>query len=321
MVPRDRRRVYDVHRAIELLADDDSLLELRPSFAPGMVTALARLEGRPSASWPTTRCIRPAPSTAPRRQGGPVPPAVRRLRSPRGLAGRHTRVHGGTRGGGDGAGAPREPHVRRRLVAHRAALHRHSAQGLRVRCAGHGRGSFHRPLFTVAWPTGELGGMGLEGAVRLGFRRELDAIEDPDERDAASRPWSSAPTSTARHSTWRPLRNRRRDRSGADPEPHRAHAGLGRRRRTGLGLAFGCGGVGEAPVRRHLVSRLPDQVSRPTSRRKDWVCTTRPVRTFGSPAHRMQAVSVMSSMLSVSLWARSRVPLPVWPPGSWGRPR
>ena len=46
-------------------------------------------------------------------------------------------------------------------------------------------GGFHQPLFTVAWPTGELGGMGLEGAVRLGFRRELDRIEDPGEREAA----------------------------------------------------------------------------------------------------------------------------------------
>ncbi len=46
-------------------------------------------------------------------------------------------------------------------------------------------GSFHRPIFTVAWPTGELGGMGLEGAVRLGFRRELEAIEDPVAREAA----------------------------------------------------------------------------------------------------------------------------------------
>ena len=46
-------------------------------------------------------------------------------------------------------------------------------------------GGFHRPIFTVAWPTGELGGMGLEGAVRLGFRRELEAIADPDEREAA----------------------------------------------------------------------------------------------------------------------------------------
>ena len=47
VVPPDRRRVYDVRRALELLADEGSVLELRPSFAPGMVTALARLEGRP----------------------------------------------------------------------------------------------------------------------------------------------------------------------------------------------------------------------------------------------------------------------------------
>jgi acetyl-CoA carboxylase carboxyltransferase component len=46
-------------------------------------------------------------------------------------------------------------------------------------------GSFKAPLFCVAWPTGEVGGMGLEGAVRLGFRRELEAIEDADERERA----------------------------------------------------------------------------------------------------------------------------------------
>ena len=44
-------------------------------------------------------------------------------------------------------------------------------------------GSFKAPLFCVAWPTGELGGMGLEGAVRLGYRNELAAIEDDDERE------------------------------------------------------------------------------------------------------------------------------------------
>jgi acetyl-CoA carboxylase carboxyltransferase component len=43
-------------------------------------------------------------------------------------------------------------------------------------------GSFHAPDFTVAWPTGEIGGMGLEGAVRLGFRKELAAVADPAER-------------------------------------------------------------------------------------------------------------------------------------------
>ena len=46
-------------------------------------------------------------------------------------------------------------------------------------------GGFKAPLFTVAWPTSEFGAMGLEGAVRLGMRRELEAIEDPQERDKA----------------------------------------------------------------------------------------------------------------------------------------
>ena len=45
-------------------------------------------------------------------------------------------------------------------------------------------GSFKAPLFCVSWPTGEFGGMGLEGAVRLGFRKELEAIDDPAQRDA-----------------------------------------------------------------------------------------------------------------------------------------
>ena len=46
-------------------------------------------------------------------------------------------------------------------------------------------GSFHAPLFTIGWPTAEFGGMGLEGAVRLGFRKELEAIADIDERETA----------------------------------------------------------------------------------------------------------------------------------------
>jgi acetyl-CoA carboxylase carboxyltransferase component len=43
-------------------------------------------------------------------------------------------------------------------------------------------GGFHEPMLTVAWPSGEFGGMGLEGAVRLGYRKELEAIADPQER-------------------------------------------------------------------------------------------------------------------------------------------
>ena len=48
-------------------------------------------------------------------------------------------------------------------------------------------GSFKAPRFCVAWPTGEFGGMNLEGAVQLGQRRELEAIDDPAERERAFR--------------------------------------------------------------------------------------------------------------------------------------
>jgi acetyl-CoA carboxylase carboxyltransferase component len=45
-------------------------------------------------------------------------------------------------------------------------------------------GSFLNPVYAASWPTGEFGGMGLEGAVRLGFKKELDAQEDPEKRQA-----------------------------------------------------------------------------------------------------------------------------------------
>jgi acetyl-CoA carboxylase carboxyltransferase component len=53
-------------------------------------------------------------------------------------------------------------------------------------------GSLHEPLLTVAWPTAELGPMGLEGAVRLGFRRELEALADPSEREERVREMTDA---------------------------------------------------------------------------------------------------------------------------------
>ena len=45
-------------------------------------------------------------------------------------------------------------------------------------------GGFHAPVFTAAWPSGEFGGMGLEGAVRLGYRKELDAVPEGPAREA-----------------------------------------------------------------------------------------------------------------------------------------
>ena len=104
-------------------------------------------------------------------------------------------------------------------------------------------GSFKAPLFTVAWPTGEFGGMGLEGAVKLGYRNELAAIEDPAERDeAVRRDGRRAPTSTARPlNTATLLRDRRRHRPGrlAPLDHHRAPRRR-RRRRAATGKKRPC---------------------------------------------------------------------------------
>ena len=65
-------------------------------------------------------------------------------------------------------------------------------------------GSMHEPLLTVGWPTAELGAMGLEGAVRLGFRRELEAIADEAEREARIEEMIERAHEHARRSTRRP---------------------------------------------------------------------------------------------------------------------
>src|SRR5208283_2267098 len=59
-------------------------------------------------------------------------------------------------------------------------------KGYRLGAQAMAGGSFKAPFFTVAWPTGEFGGMGLEGAVKLGYRNELAAIEEPDKRKELS---------------------------------------------------------------------------------------------------------------------------------------
>ena len=108
-------------------------------------------------------------------------------------------------------------------------------------------GGFHAPFFTVSWPTGEFGGMGLEGSVRLGYRKELEAIADPEERKTyyARRSPSSMPT--ARRS-----RSPRCSRSTTSSTPPTRGAGSWRgcarcrsrkraRRRSGPGSMRGSG--------------------------------------------------------------------------------
>ncbi|MCU0264930.1 MAG: biotin carboxylase [Actinomycetia bacterium] len=186
VVPLNRREAYDVRRVVELLADTGSLLELRPAFAPGMVTALARIEGHPLG----------VIANSSRHMAGAI------TSDGADKAARFLQLC-------DAFGLPvlslcDTPGIMVGPDAEKTALVRHAARlfvagaNLRVPFVtvvlrkGYGLGamamaggSFHVPLATVAWSMAEVGGMGLEGAVRLGFRKELAAIDDETERTAA----------------------------------------------------------------------------------------------------------------------------------------
>ena len=106
-------------------------------------------------------------------------------------------------------------------------------------------GSLHEPLLTVAWPGAHLGPMGLEGAVRLGLRKELEAIADDDEREERVRQATAAAQENAKAlNAAADVRDRRRDRSRRHPQPHRRDSGGGRVARTT---------AARSAVRRHLV--------------------------------------------------------------------
>ncbi len=115
----------------------------------------------------------------------------------------------------DGPGPALQPAVRHRGQPHRALLHHRGAQGVRARGPGHGRRELPRPRSSW-WPgrAASSGGMGLEGAVRLGFRRELEAVDDPRSGRPCSSTWSNGPTATGRRQCGLRLRDRRRHRSG-----------------------------------------------------------------------------------------------------------
>jgi acetyl-CoA carboxylase carboxyltransferase component len=184
-VPEHRKTIYDVRAVVHGLADDGSVLELRGGFGAGMVTALARFEGTPLG----------IVANDPAHLGGAID------RDAADKAARFLRLcdaHGlpvlllcDTPGFMVGPDAERDAQVRHfsRMFVTAAAMT--VPFGTVVLRKGYGLGaqamaggSFRAGLFTLSWPTGEFGGMGLEGAVRLGFRRELEAIEDDDERAA-----------------------------------------------------------------------------------------------------------------------------------------
>lgn len=188
VVPEGERRAYDVAPIIQTLCDEDSVTWLRPSFAPELATALGRIEGR------TVGLI----ANDSRHVAGAITAdaadkAARFLQlcDAHGFAVVSLVDTPGMMVGPEAETTGLVRHTSRVLVAG-ASLSVPMIGVIVRRAYGLGAqamlgGSTHEPLMTLAWPGAHLGAMGLEGAVRLGLRKELEAIEDDGEREARVR--------------------------------------------------------------------------------------------------------------------------------------
>ena len=184
LIPTNRKRIYDVRKVIETLLDD--VLELRRGFGLGMVTALARQGGKPLG----------VIANDPSHLGGAIDAHA---------ADKATRFMQlcdafdlpilflcDTPGFMVGPAAERTATVRHFARMFLTGANLSVPIGTIVLRKGYGLGAqamagggFKAGIFCVGWPTSEFGGMGLEGAVRLGMRRELEAIDDQQERERA----------------------------------------------------------------------------------------------------------------------------------------
>ncbi len=184
IIPERRRQIYDVRLVLDGLFDEDSVLELRRGFGAGIVTSLARVDGRALG----------VVANHPPHLGGAID-ADGADKAARFMAlcdafELPILFLCDTPGFMVGPAAERTATVRHFARMFLAGANLTVPCGTIVLRKGYGLGAqamagggFKAPLFTVGWPTSEFGGMGLEGAVRLGMRRELEAIEDPAERE------------------------------------------------------------------------------------------------------------------------------------------
>lgn len=185
LIPENRRRAYDVRKIIKVLADRGTFMEIRPQFGLGMVTGLLRIEGHPFGLI-ANNCMHTAGAI----EADDADKAVRLMQI--------CEAHGlpilslcdtpGFMVGPEIEKRAQVRHVCRMFVvgAHLTVPYftviLRRGYGLGVMAMA--KGGFHESFFTISWPTGEFGGMGLEGAVKAGFRKELEAVEDPEEREA-----------------------------------------------------------------------------------------------------------------------------------------
>jgi acetyl-CoA carboxylase carboxyltransferase component len=183
IVPSARRRAFDIVPVIETLVDRGSVTFLRDRFAPEMVTALARIRGR-SLGVIANNSIRMAGAIT--SDGADKAARFLQLCDAFGLPVVSLVDTPGMMVGPEAEATGLVRHTSRLLVTGAALrvpliaviVRRGFGLGAQAMVAG----SLHEPLLTVAWPAAELGPMGLEGAVKLGFRKELEAIGDESER-------------------------------------------------------------------------------------------------------------------------------------------
>ena len=184
-IPENRLRVYDIRKLIETIADDGSVLELRPKFGLAMVTAFIRVEGRPMGVF----------ANNPMHIGGAIDsdasdkaarfmqlceafdiPLLSLSDTPGNMVGPEAEKTGLIRH------CSRLFVIGANLTVPIFSVILRKSYGLgAIAMTG---GSYQAAMFCVSWPTGEFGGMGLEGSVKLGYRNELAAIEDPVARKA-----------------------------------------------------------------------------------------------------------------------------------------
>ena len=171
-IPENRLRVYDVRALIETLCDEGSVLELRPRFGLAMVTAFGRIEGRPVGII----------ANNPQHLGGAIDseasdiPIVSLSDTPGNMVGPEAEKTGLIRH------CSRLFVIGANLTVPIFSVILRKSYGLgAIAMTG---GSYQAAMFCVSWPTGEFGGMGLEGSIKLGYRNELAAIEDPAARKA-----------------------------------------------------------------------------------------------------------------------------------------
>ncbi|WP_101675311.1 carboxyl transferase domain-containing protein [Alloalcanivorax mobilis] len=184
-VPENRLHAYDMRHLIKVFADHDSVVELRPDFAPGMITAFIRVEGRPLGLI----------ANDPKVLGGAIdaPGADKASRFMQLCDAFNVPMVSFCDTPGFMVGPSEEETA---MVRHTCRMFVTAAsltvplfslvtrKGYGLGAQGMAGGSFHAPFFCASWPSGEFGGMGLEGAVNLAYRKELEAQETPEQKEA-----------------------------------------------------------------------------------------------------------------------------------------